>query len=128
MLVHTYRESLISSKVKSDILCATFMHKCDIYSGELKSTSKEATVSAISLLRIDTSTYEATWEVLSNLYDRVLPGGFVYVENYGTYDDCKSAVEKFRKDKRIEDKLFGVGEDAVNVNSRFAVWWQRDIH
>ena len=58
-------------------------------SGWFNETCSQSPVSAISLLRMDGDLFESTWDVLVALYDRVLPGGFIYVDDYGGYNGCQ---------------------------------------
>jgi O-methyltransferase len=56
--------------------------------------SREA-IGPIALLRIDCDWYESTKVVLDELYDQVVPGGFVIVDDYGLFPGCKRAVDEF---------------------------------
>jgi hypothetical protein len=48
--------------------------------GFFAETVHKSKVKAISFLRMDGDLYTSTWDVLiAGLYDRVLPGGLVYV-------------------------------------------------
>jgi hypothetical protein len=85
-------------------------------------------VSAISLLRIDGGDHcVSTHDALSKLYDRVLPGGFIYVKNYGKFDECKATVDRFRENKRELCTMYGLRE-RESSDEKFAVWWQKSLH
>jgi len=49
----------------------------------------------ISVLRIDGDMYEGTYDSLSNLYDKVAPGGFIIVDDYGDVTACREAVQDY---------------------------------
>jgi O-methyltransferase len=49
----------------------------------------------IAILRLDGDLYASTKVCLEYLYDRVVSGGFVIVDDYGTYDGCRKAVDEF---------------------------------
>ena len=49
----------------------------------------------IAVLRLDGDWYASTKVCLDNLYDQVTPGGFVIVDDYGTYEGCRLAVDQF---------------------------------
>ena len=50
---------------------------------------------AIALLRLDGDWYESTRLPLLHLYDKVVPGGIVIVDDYGHYEGCRRAVDQF---------------------------------
>lgn len=49
----------------------------------------------IAVLRLDADWYESTKLCLDNLYDHVMPGGVVIVDDYGHFEGCKKAVDEF---------------------------------
>lgn len=52
-------------------------------------------IGPIALLRLDGDWYASTKVCLDHLYDRVVPGGFVILDDYGTYDGCRKATDEF---------------------------------
>lgn len=62
-------------------------------------------IGAISLLRIDADWYESTKRCLENLYDNVVVGGYIVIDDYGTLSGCKKAVDMFLKQKHLDIKL-----------------------
>jgi len=54
-----------------------------------------APVGPLALLRLDGDLYESTHLSLVHLYDRVSPGGFVFVDDYNCYESCRLAVQDF---------------------------------
>jgi O-methyltransferase len=69
--------------------------------GWFKDTLEDAAIDEIGLLRIDGDLYESTMDSLRALYDRVVPGGFLIVDDYGDFEPCRSAVEEFRSARGI---------------------------
>jgi hypothetical protein len=71
----------------------------------------------IAVLRLDGDWYDSTMTCLDNLYDRVMPGGVILLDDYSHWEGCTRAVHDFlSKRKAIE----GVRQ------SRFgAVFWMR---
>lgn len=49
----------------------------------------------IALLRLDGDWYESTRICLDHLYDKVVRGGVVVIDDYGHYAGCKKAVDEF---------------------------------
>ena len=50
---------------------------------------------AIAVLRLDGDWYESTMTCLENLYDQVLPGGIIIIDDYQDWDGCTRAVHDF---------------------------------
>ncbi len=49
----------------------------------------------IALLRLDGDWYESTMMCLQCLFQQVVPGGVVIIDDYGTWDGCTRAVHDF---------------------------------
>jgi len=69
-------------------------------------------VGDVAILRIDADWYESTKYCLENLYDNVVPGGCIIIDDYGYYQGCKLAVDEFIKKRKLSvkiNKIDGVG-------------------
>lgn len=55
----------------------------------------------IALLHIDVDVYKPTVVILNNLYDRVVKGGLVIFDDYGTVAGETRAIEEFFADKNV---------------------------
>jgi hypothetical protein len=62
-------------------------------------------VGAIALLRLDADFYKSTRFVLDILYDSVVPGGAIIIDDYFTFTGCRTAVDEFRAERRITSRL-----------------------
>ena len=49
----------------------------------------------IAVLRLDADFYASTRYCLEELFDQVVPGGFVIIDDYGCYEGCRKAVDEF---------------------------------
>lgn len=70
-----------------------------------------------ALIRLDGDMYQSTMEALENLYDRLSPGGFVIIDDYGAIPACKQAVDEFRVGRGITAPLSEVDWTGV--------WWRK---
>ncbi|MBI3515383.1 MAG: class I SAM-dependent methyltransferase, partial [Proteobacteria bacterium] len=64
--------------------------------GWFRDTLPAAPIERLALLRLDGDLYESTMDALDALYDRVSPGGFIVIDDYGAVPSCRRAVEEFR--------------------------------
>lgn len=70
--------------------------------GWFKDTLPNAPVERLALLRVDGDLYESTRDVLTALYDRVSPGGFVVLDDYFAFNPCRHATDDFRAERDIQ--------------------------
>ncbi len=66
---------------------------------------------AIALLRLDTDWYESTKAELEALYDRLLPGGVLIIDDYGYWAGQRRAVDEFFASR--PRKIFLVRIDSI---------------
>lgn len=69
---------------------------------------KKILPSKISILRIDCDWKLPTMSALESLYSRVVTGGVVIVDDYGSWSGAKEAVDEFRHENRILSPLFHI--------------------
>lgn len=70
-----------------------------------------------SLVRIDADTYESTWVALDSLYPGLSVGGFLIVDDYQFVEECRAAVDDFRREHGIEE--------AIETIDQVGVRWRR---
>ena len=56
---------------------------------------KHKQIDKIAILHLDADWYASTKICLDYLFDKVVSGGFVIIDDYGAYDGCKKAVDEF---------------------------------
>ena len=76
--------------------------------GWFKDTLQNSPIDKLSLLRLDGDLYESTWDALSALYDRVVPGGFIIVDDYWDFEPCRNAVDEFRIKRSIHNPIMKI--------------------
>ena len=62
-------------------------------------------IGEISVLRIDADWYESTKCCLESLYNNVIAGGYIIIDDYRSVGGCKKATDEFLKNKRLNVKL-----------------------
>ena len=72
-----------------------------VVKGDVLTTIPTLNIEKIALLRLDTDTYDTTKFELEQLYDRVVVGGVVIVDDYGYTVGCKTAVDDFVASRKI---------------------------
>lgn len=69
-------------------------------------------IGEISILRLDNDWYESTKFTIEKLYDNVVDGGIILIDDYGTFIGCKRAIDEFREKNNISSQLYNTdGEE-----------------
>jgi len=63
--------------------------------GKVEDTLPEPSIGKIALLRLDTDWYESTKHELETLYDKLVPGGVLIIDDYGHWSGSRKAVDEF---------------------------------
>lgn len=71
--------------------------------GWFNDTLPDAPVERLAVMRLDGDYYDSTMDALTALYDKLSPGGFTIIDDYGEdlWTDCRAAVEDFRTQRGI---------------------------
>jgi O-methyltransferase len=88
--------------------------------GWFRDTLQTAPIDKLAILRLDGDLYESTIQALTALYDRVSVGGFVIIDDYGVFPNCRAAVTDFRNEHDIRDRIHDIDGSGV--------YWQRGVH
>ncbi len=86
--------------------------------GWFRDTLPDAPIEELAVLRLDGDLYESTMDALNNLYDRVSPGGFTIIDDYGAYPACKKAVHHFREQRGISEEIHEIDWTGVYWRKR----------
>jgi O-methyltransferase len=87
--------------------------------GWFRDTLPKAPIDRLAILRLDGDLYESTMQPLLALYDKVSEGGFIIVDDYNIFANCRAAVTDFRKSRGILDRMHDIDGSAV--------FWQRGV-
>eukprot|EP01031_Cornospumella_fuschlensis_P008682 gene8682-10697_t len=80
--------------------------------GWFRDTCPQSKVEKIAFLRLDGDLFASTWDAITALYAKVVPGGIVYVDDYGSFMGCRQAIDLFREQLGIYETLHYVRENS----------------
>jgi Macrocin-O-methyltransferase (TylF) len=70
-------------------------------------------IGPIAILRLDADWHESTKVCLDYLYDSVVSGGFVIIDDYNAWEGCKKAVDEFLTNKKIKVEMVKIDQSVV---------------
>lgn len=70
-----------------------------------------------ALIRLDGDMYESTMDALTALYDKLSPGGFAIIDDYGGLSACRKAVHDFLDARALKPE--------INRVDASCVWWRK---
>ena len=70
-------------------------------------------IDKISLLHLDCDWYESVKFCLENFYDKVISGGYVIIDDYGSWSGSKKGVDEFIRERELCVELVKIDKDAV---------------
>lgn len=76
-----------------------------IVKGWFEDTLRPSPTGATALLHLDADWYESTMQILESLYDRVVPGGYLVVDDYGHWPGCRRALDEFLSKRNLNPEL-----------------------
>lgn len=82
--------------VRENVLATSYpTNRFNFIKGDVRQTLLRASPQHIALLRLDTDFFDSTLIELETLYHRVIPGGVIILDDYGTWAGQKKAVDQF---------------------------------
>jgi O-methyltransferase len=73
---------------------------------------------AISFLRLDTDWYESTKIELEKLYEKLVPGGILVVDDYGCFDGARKAFDEYFE-KHSPPPFLSLIDDGARIGIKF---------
>ncbi|MET8150948.1 TylF/MycF/NovP-related O-methyltransferase [Actinoplanes sp. NPDC049668] len=83
--------------------------------GPVEDTLPEQAPAQIAILRLDTDWYESTRHELLTMYDRLPSGGVLIIDDYGTYQGARQAVDEFVEQTGVRLLLVPIGPGRIAV-------------
>jgi O-methyltransferase len=84
--------------------------------GKVEDTLPYKEIKEIALLRLDTDWYESTKHELETLYEKLVIGGILIIDDYGHWSGAKKAVDEF-----IENRKLNLFLNRVDYTCRLAI-------
>ena len=79
-----------------------------IVKGWFQDTFPNVEIPEIAILHIDADWYESVKLCLEKFYDRVLPGGYIVLDDYGDWEGCRIATDEFLQKRALDVRLVQV--------------------
>jgi SAM-dependent methyltransferase len=73
--------------------------------GWFRDTLPNAPIGKLAVMRLDGDMYESTMDALVHLYPKLSKGGYVIVDDYGCFANCRQAVHDYREANGITDQI-----------------------
>jgi len=87
--------------------------------GWFKDTLATAPIEQLAILRLDGDLYQSTMEALVSLYPKLMPGGYIIIDDYGALGQCRQAVDDYRQQHGITEEIHTIDWTGV--------YWQRAL-
>ena len=85
----------------------------EVHQGYFEKTMPGLAIPPIAVLRLDGDWYDSTMTCLTHLWDAVVPGGLILVDDYHTWDGCSRAVHDFLSDRKAPERILQGRLDGV---------------
>ena len=73
--------------------------------GWFADTLPTAPIERLAVLRLDGDMYQSTMDVLTSLYPKLSPGGYLIVDDYGAIEQCRRAAHDYRDEHGITEPI-----------------------
>lgn len=111
------------------------VHRLRVVKGWFADTLPPLGLRRIAFLRLDGDLYNSTYDALTRLEPLVAPGGYIYVDDYGSFRGCGAAVDRYLQEMRAQRSQFAGGGSAKlilntlpNRHGRVqAIWWRKPL-
>lgn len=86
--------------------------------GWFKDTLPTAPIEKLAVLRLDGDMYESTMNSLDNLYPKLSVGGYIIIDDWGSVQGCRKAVEDYRNRMNIQEPVIPIDDDGIYWRKR----------
>lgn len=82
-----------------------------LFADTLPRTRQE--IGPVAFLHMDGDWYSSTMDILEHLYDQVVPGAPVQIDDYGYWQGCKKAIAEFESRRKVHFDLATIDSTGV---------------
>jgi hypothetical protein len=83
-------------EVRANLAATGFpAERLQLVEGEVEATLPERAPEGVALLRLDTDWYQSTRHELLHLYPRLAAGGVLIIDDYGSFEGARRAVDEY---------------------------------
>jgi len=86
-----------------------------IVPGWFENTLRNSPVAGIAILHIDADWYDPVKLVLDVFYDKVVPGGFIILNDYGAWSGCNRALNDFFAERNLNQISLTIVEPSTGA-------------
>jgi hypothetical protein len=86
------------------------LDRVHVHAGFFEDTMRDLSIPRIAVLRLDADWYDSTMTCLKALFDKVLPGGIILIDDYYYWDGCSRAVHEFLARRQARERIREAGE------------------
>ena len=72
-----------------------------------------ANIPPLAILRLDADMYESTLTCLNILFDKVVKGGVIIIDDYFSWKSCREAVGDFFESRKISPSIVQIDQDSA---------------
>jgi len=102
----------VKSILKKLLIDLNFINFVPGWFSDTLPVSKEK-INQIAILRLDCDWYESTKTCLNNLYQLVVPGGYIIIDDYGSWVGARKAVDEFLRKHNLEVNIRPLADGSV---------------
>lgn len=103
-------------EVRKNVLSTGYpKEKFEFVKGKVEDTVPNKIPDTIAVLRLDTDWYESTKHELEHLFPRLAVGGVLIIDDYGSWEGARKAVDEYFEQHRIKMLLTRAGPGRVGV-------------
>lgn len=111
IVVHNFHRYGLESDIQSG--------RISIIKGFVRDSTPNININTISLLRIDVDSYSAVLEVLNNLYDKVVSGGYIVFDDSGLRETV-DAIKTFFRERNLPLSVYHpVTNSILQIGERY---------
>jgi hypothetical protein len=91
------------------------LRRVHVHPGFFEDTMRDLSIPPIAVLRLDADWYDSTMICLEALFDKILPGGIILVDDYYYWDGCSRAVHEFLARRQATERVRERGQSLALI-------------